>query len=199
MRGLVGVGRNLDEGDLEHQVLDEILDLVGRQDVRVGEHLEHGPRVVVDATHRRRGQGTGVDVEQRVDVVADNKRVKEITITFAHEQPRPLIQPIDRRFGDAQALVEVAVQAGLAARQVPQQGQEDAERRHALLAVDNVDVVAAGLTHEYHGAQEVVAVIRAPRAEQVVDQRDRLRLLPHVGALEVGNLVLAVAGEQGIE
>ena len=199
VRGLIGVGRHLDEGDLQHQVLDEILDLVDRQNVRVGDHLEHGPRVVVDATHRRRGQGTRIDVEQRVDIVADNKRVKEITITFAHEQPRPLIQPLDRRFGDAQALVEVPVQAGLGARQVTQQGQEDAERRHALLAVDNVDVVAAGVTHEHHGAQEVVAVVRAPRAEQVVDQRDRLRLLPHVGALEVWNLVLAVAGEQGIE
>ena len=67
------------------------------------------------------------------------------------------------------------------------------------LPVDDIHVVAAGVLHEHNRTQEVVAVVRAPRAQQVIDQGDRLRFLPHVGALEVWNLVLAVAGQQGIE
>ena len=74
-----------------------------------------------------------------------------------------------------------------------QQRHEDAQGGEALLPVDDVHVVAAGVLHEDDRPQEVVPVVRAPRAQQVIDQGFRLLLLPHVGALEVGNLILAVA------
>ena len=62
-----------------------------------------------------------------------------------------------------------------------------------MLPVDDVDVVAAGVLHEDDRPQEIVAVVRAPRAQQIIHEGFRLLLFPHVGALEVGNLVLAVA------
>ena len=199
VRGLVGVGRHLDEGDLQHEVLDETLDLVRCQHIRVAQHVEHRPRVVVDAAHRGRGQRTRVDVKQRIDIVADDERVEELAVAFAHEQARSFVQALEGRFSDTQAFTEVTVQSGTDARQVTQERQEDAQRRHALLPVDDIHVVAAGVLYEHNRTQEVVAVVRAPRAQQVIDQGDCLRLLPHVGALEVGDLVLPVSGQQGVD
>lgn len=62
------------------------------------------------------------------------------------------------------------------------------------MAVDDVNVVAVWALHEHDGPQEVVAVVRAPRVKQIAHQGDRLLFLPHVGALEVGDLVLSIAG-----
>ena len=113
MRGLVGVRGDLNEGDLQHEVLDELLDLAGLQHVWVDQHLEHGSCVVVNSPYRRRAQGARFDVKQGVDAVADDERVKEIAVAFAHEQARSLRQTLKGRLCDAQPLTDVVVQAGL--------------------------------------------------------------------------------------
>ena len=83
MRRLVGVGGHLDEGDLEHEVLNEVLYVFGRKNLGIAEGIEHCPRVVVDSTHGWRGQAVRVDVEERIDVVPDDEGVEEGAVAFA--------------------------------------------------------------------------------------------------------------------
>ena len=145
--------------------------------------------------HGRARQAVAVDVEQGVDVVADDERVEKLAVAFAHAQARPLVQAFDARLRNEEQFAEFSAQRGILL-QVTQQRHEDAQGGEALLSVDDVDVVAAGVLHEDDRPQEVVPVVRAPRAKQIIHEGFRLLLLPHVGALEVRNLVLAVAVQQ---
>ena len=177
---------------MQGQVADKVADLSGHQRVRVAQHVEHGARVGDDAAHRGARETVAVDVEQGVDVVADDERVEKLAVAFAHAQARPLVQALDARLRNEEKIAELTAQRGILL-QVTQQRHENAQGGEALLPVDDVHVVAAGVLHQDDRPQEVVPVVRAPRAQQVIDQGFRLLLLPHVGALDVGNLILAVA------
>ena len=95
VRGLVGIGCHLDEGDLQHEVLNEVLGFLGREDFRIDERVEHRPRIVVDATHGSRGQAVCLDVEERIDVVTDDEGVEEVTVALADGEARPFVQTFD--------------------------------------------------------------------------------------------------------
>ena len=64
MCSLVGVRCHLNEGDLQHEVLNEVLCFRGRQGFGVYQCVEHRACVVVDSTHGWGSQRVCVDVEE---------------------------------------------------------------------------------------------------------------------------------------
>ncbi len=88
---------------------------------------------------------------QRIDIVADDERVEELAVAFAHEQAPPF-KPLKVDSSDTRRLLR-SPQPETDARQVTQERQEDAQRRHALLPADDIHVVAAGVLYEHNRTQ----------------------------------------------
>ena len=64
VRSLVGISRHLNEGDLQREVLNEVLCFRGRQGVGVDQRVEHRPCVVVDSAHGCGSESVCVDIEE---------------------------------------------------------------------------------------------------------------------------------------